>query len=82
MLVANPCQLLWDCITIYLRYIKIDKENVKGACIFLSYQIFVTFLFLGILFYSCHLVISVIITGDAFLVFSTFGLIYVIDQCK
>ena len=43
---------------------------------------FVTFLFLGILFYSCHLVISVIITGDAFLVFSTFGLIYVIDQCK
>lgn len=82
MLLANPCQLLWDCITVYLRYINLDKDNAKGACIFLTYQIFVAFLFLIILFYSAHLAISVVHTGDSFLVFSTFGLIWAIDQIK
>ena len=79
MILANPFQLLWDFITIYLRYIKIDKDNAKGACIFLTYQIFVAFLFLTIFFYSCHLASTVVATGDSFLVFSTFGLIWVID---
>ena len=82
MILANPFQLLWDFITIYLRYIKIDKDNAKGACIFLTYQIFVAFLFLFIIFYSLHLAIIVVDTGDSFLVFVTFGLMYIIDQFK
>ena len=79
MILANPFQLLWDFLTIYLRFIKFDKDNSKGACLFLSYQIFIAFLFLFILFYSLHLAIITVDTGDSFLVFVTFALIYIID---
>ena len=57
MVIANPVQLLWDFITIYLRYFKIDMDNPKSACLLLSYQILVTFIFLLILFWSMHLAI-------------------------
>jgi hypothetical protein len=29
ILIANPCQIIWDLLTHYLRIIKIDKGNPK-----------------------------------------------------
>jgi|Transcript_10747 hypothetical protein len=69
-------------MTIYLRYVKVDKDNAKVSCLFLSYQVFIAFMFLFILFFSIHLAIQTVETGDSFLVFVTFALIYIIDQIK
>ena len=48
----------------------------------MSYQIFVAFLFLFITFYSLHLAIVVVDTGDSFLVFITFAVMYIIAPIK
>jgi len=82
MILANPCQLLWDIMTVYLRYTIIEKDNTKRACGFLFYQVFIAFLFVTILFLTLHFAISVAESGDSFLVFSTFIVMWLIDQAK
>lgn len=82
MILANPFQILWDLMCVYLNEIKIDKENPKRSCALLSYQLFMAFLFTLILFYSMHLAIIVAENGDSFLVFVTFIVMWIIDQVK
>ena len=48
----------------------------------MSYQIFIAMLFLLLLFYTMHLTIIVIRTGDSFLVLVTFLVTFIIDQVK
>lgn len=48
----------------------------------LAYQCFIAFLFTFVLFYSTHLAIVSIKSGDSFLIFTTFCLAYIIDQVK
>lgn len=79
MILANPFQILWDLMCVYLNEIKIDKENPKRSCALLSYQLFMAFLFTLILFYSVHLAIIVAENGDSFLVFVTFIVMWIID---
>ena len=82
ILIANPCQILWDLMTHYLRIIKIDKDNPKHGSLLLGYQMLVVVIFVSILFYSLNLLIKVIETGDSFLIFVTFGITFAIDQAK
>jgi len=82
LLLANPCQIIWDLLTVYLRYMKVDKDNAKKSCCFLAFQILIAFFFCFTTFYSLHLMISVFETGDSFLVFVTFAIVYAVDQIK
>ena len=58
---------------------KIDKDNAKQGCLLLGYQCFTAFLFTFILFFTVHLAIIVVRTGDSFLIFVTFGFTWLID---
>lgn len=82
ILLANPCQILWDFMCAYLEKIPIDKDNPKRSCYLLAYQCFISFLFVTILLISLHYAIQVAVTGDSFLVFVTFALTWIIEQFK
>ena len=79
ILVANPCQIAWDVMCVYLQAVKVEKDNAKQKCLLLSYQSFIALLFFCILFYAIHLSIIVVDTGDSFLVFVTFAITWLID---
>ena len=82
MILANPLQILWDMLTVHLRMIKVDRDNAKKSCILLSFQVFIAFLYLFIVFFSIYLSVKVLETGDSFLVFVTLALTWIIDQIK
>lgn len=79
ILLANPCQILWELLTVTLQKTKINKDNTKQGCFLLSYQVLVSFLYIFILFYAIHFVIRVSKSGDSFLVFGTFLATYLVD---
>ena len=79
IILANPFQMLWDLMCVYLNEIKVDQENPKRSCMILLYQDFLALIFTLILFYSLHLAIIVAETGDSFLVFVTFIVMWLID---
>lgn len=66
----------------YLEKIPIEKDNPKRSCFLLTYQCFISFLFVAISLISLHYVIAVASTGDSFLVFITFAVTWCIDQAK
>ncbi len=82
IILANPLQILWDVLCWHLRMIKVDRDNAKKSCSLLAYQVLIAFLYLFIVFYSIHLAVKVLDTGDSFIVFVTFALTWLIDQVK
>ena len=66
----------------YLEKLPIEKDNPKRSCFLLTYQCFISFLFVAILLIALHYAIAVASTGDSFLVFVTFAITWFIDQAK
>ena len=79
MILANPCQIIWDLMCAHLNEWNIDKDNAKQGCLLLTYQLILSLLFTFIFFYTIHLAIIVASTGDSFLVFITFVFTWLID---
>ena len=82
MLLANPCQIVWDFLCFMLIKVEVDKDNAKKNCALLSFQMLMSFIFIFVFFYTIHLSIIVVRTGDSFLVFVTFAITWLIDQVK
>lgn len=82
MLFANPLQILWDYMAVYMMRWKVQKSNPIESCQFLSFQLFMITVFCTLTLLVININVHLFRTGDNSIVLLTFLFTFLIDQIK
>ena len=77
--IANPVQVIFELLCIYLIKIKYDDQKAGDNCKVLTFQLFVTFIYIYVFFLSVNYFILIFRVGRIGMIFSTFLFCLILD---
>lgn len=82
LVIVNPIQFLFELLCIYLIKIKYDDQKAGDNCKVLTFQLFVTFIYIYVFALSVNDFILILTHGRLWMTFSTFFFCLIVDQFK